>query len=66
MTYQNDFVMMFTSEEVGVSSKRERCPQGYHFVGEIIRRRIPLTDWAHNAHSMTVQRGQNAHYVPSL
>ena len=27
---------------------------------------IPLTDWAHNAHSLTVQRGQNAHYVPSL
>ena len=23
---------------------------------------IPLTDWAHNAHSMSVQRGQNAHY----
>ena len=27
---------------------------------------IPLTDWAQNAHSLTVQRGQNAHYVPSL
>ena len=39
---------------------------------------IPLTDWAHKAHSLTVQtkiiyligslvqRGQNAHYVPSL
>ena len=28
--------------------------------------RIPLTDWAQNAHSLTVQRGQNVHYVPSL
>ena len=27
---------------------------------------IPFTDWQSNAHSMTVQRGQNAHYVPSL
>ena len=27
---------------------------------------IPLTDWAQNAHSLTVQRGQNAHYVPGL
>ena len=27
---------------------------------------IPLTDWAQNAHSLTVQRGQNAHYMPSL
>ena len=27
---------------------------------------IPFTDWKSNAHSMTVQRGQNAHYVPSL
>ena len=27
---------------------------------------IPLTDWAQNAHSLTVQRGQNANYVPSL
>ena len=30
---------------------------------------IPLTDVVHNAHSLTVQRGQNAHYVhyvPSL
>ena len=27
---------------------------------------LPLTDWAQNAHSLTVQRGQNAHYVPSL
>ena len=27
---------------------------------------IPLTDCTQNAHSMTVQRGQNAHYVPSL
>ena len=27
---------------------------------------IPLTDRAQNAHSLTVQRGQNAHYVPSL
>ena len=23
-------------------------------------------DWAQNAHSLTVQRGQNAHYVHSL
>ena len=23
---------------------------------------IPFTDWAHNAHSLTVQRGQNVHY----
>ena len=27
------------------------------------KRLIPLTDWAHNAHSLTVQRGQNAHYI---
>ena len=27
---------------------------------------IPFTDWESNAHSMTVQRGQNAHYVSSL
>ena len=27
---------------------------------------IPLTDLVHNAHSLTVQRGQNAHYVLSL
>ena len=27
---------------------------------------IPFTDWESNAHSLTVQRGQNAHYVPSL
>ena len=27
---------------------------------------IPFTDWESNAHSMTVERGQNAHYVPSL
>ena len=26
----------------------------------------PLNDLAQNAHSLTVQRGQNAHYVPSL
>ena len=25
---------------------------------------IPFTDWESNAHSMTVQRGQNVHYVP--
>ena len=25
-----------------------------------------LTDWAQNAHSLTVQRGPNAHYVASL
>ena len=27
---------------------------------------ILFTDWKSNAPSMTVQRGQNAHYVPSL
>ena len=27
---------------------------------------IPLTDWAQNAHSLTVQSGQNAHCGPSL
>ena len=27
---------------------------------------IPFIDWAHNAHSLIVQRRQNAHYVPSL
>ena len=27
---------------------------------------IPLTDWAQNVHSLTAQRGQNAHYVLSL
>ena len=27
---------------------------------------IPLTDWTQNAHFFTVQRGQNAHNVPSL
>ena len=27
---------------------------------------IPFTDWESNAHSMTVQRGQNVHSVPSL
>ena len=25
---------------------------------------IPFTDWAHNAYHLTVQRGQNAHYMP--
>ena len=31
-------------------------------------RPIPRTNWAQNAHYLThtVQRGQNAHYVPSL
>ena len=27
---------------------------------------MPFTDWAHTAHSLTVQKGQNAHYMPSL
>ena len=27
---------------------------------------IPFTDLKSNAHFMTFQRGQNAHYVPSL
>ena len=31
----------------------------------IVEGLIPLTDWAQNAHSLTVQRGQNAHYVPT-
>ena len=27
---------------------------------------IPFTEWAHNAHNVTVQRRQNVHFMPTL
>ena len=31
-------------------------------ISHVISVLVPFTDWAHNAHSLTIQRGQNAHY----